>query len=238
MFLFTLIVILKINVRGYMQSILFATLVHKIFILVLVFNKKVLEKFYLFLGIELLFSLIISGLTILFSFPIPNITLSISICYILMFLTYKLSTNIIYGILSIFTFTGYLGYSVGPTLRYLLHFNIESIITIFFTSIFLVFTCFSYWVLITQKDILFIKNILIIASISLFLITITNYFLKIPTLHLLISIMFIIFSCIMILCETNKVIYKNKRNYIRGAICLYVALYNFIISLLVFLLNL
>lgn len=194
-------------------------------------TNKVLRNTYCLLGMTLSFSATIAIISAIFSLPSPNIFLTIIGCYGLMFLTYKLS-NKSSGILSVFAFTGFLGYCLGPILNQFFNANMGNIVAMSFGGTALVFFCCSAWILNTKKNMSFLQGMVLTGCIVLLLATIVNIFLQISTLCLVISAMFILLSSASILLETSNIIHGGETNYIRATISLYVSLYNIFISLL------
>lgn len=194
-------------------------------------NNKVLCNTYFLLGMTLTFSAIIATLSTIFALPSLGVITTLIGFYGLMFLTYKLSNSSL-GILSTFAFTGFLGYCLGPILNNFIAAGMSNVIVLSLVGTALIFFCCSAWVLLSNKDMSFLNGMMITGFVVLILFTIVNMFLKLPMLYLAISGMFIVFSSIAILLETNNIIQGGETNYIRATVSLYVSLYNIFVSLL------
>lgn len=194
-------------------------------------NNKVLSNTYCLLAMTMAFSAITATLSTIFSLPSPGLILTLVGFYGLMFLTNKYS-NSSSGIIFAFAFTGFLGYCLGPILNYFLSSGMGDAIVLALGGTSLVFFCCSAWVLISKKDMSFLHGMMITGFVVLFIFSLVNLFLQMPLLHLVISSMFIIFSAISILWETNNIINGGENNYIRATVSLYVSIYNIFISFL------
>lgn len=195
-------------------------------------TNKVLRNTYLLLGLTLLFS----ALTAYFSFASGvrslNPLLFIVGVYGLMFLTHALQ-NSPWGLLSVFAFTGFMGYALGPVLNMVAHFaNGGQIIATALGGTGMIFFALSAYVLTTRKDFSYLGGFLFVAVMVAFLAMIATLFFNIPAMQLIISAAFMLISSGLILFQTSEIIHGGETNYISATVGLYVSIYNLFISLL------
>jgi len=196
-------------------------------------TNKVLRNTYLLLSMTLLFSAGCAGFAMLSNAQPLNIFVTLIGIYGLMFLTQKLS-NSSWGLLSVFAFTGFLGYTLGPLLNgYIQTFsNGSELVMTALGGTGLIFFALSGYVLTTKKDFSYLGGFIFAAFIVTFIAVIANWFLHIPALQLIISAAFMLISSGLILFQTSMIINGGEKNYIMATITLFVALYNIFVSLL------
>jgi modulator of FtsH protease len=196
-------------------------------------TNKVLRNTYMLLGLTFLFS----AFTAYTSFAIHarpvNPILFIVGVYGLMFLTNALK-NSVWGLVSVFAFTGFMGYALGPILSfYIASFsNGPQLIATAFGGTGLIFFALSGYVLTTRKDFSYLGGFLFVAVMLAFLAMIASIFFQIPALSLAISAAFVLISSGLILFQTSEIIHGGETNYISATVSLFVSIYNLFISLL------
>lgn len=196
-------------------------------------TNKVLRNTYLLLSITLLFSAATAGFAMVTNAPYPGIIITLVGVYGLMFLTQALR-NSPWGIASIFAFTGFMGYTLGPLLNFYVkaYANGNELIMTAFGMTGAIFMALSAYAMSTRKDFSYLAGFLFVAVMVAFLAMIAGFIFNIPGLQLIISGAFVLISSGMILFQTSQIINGGERNYIMATISLYVALYNLFISLL------
>lgn len=196
-------------------------------------SHSVLRNTYLLLSLTLIFSAVCASLSMMANAPYPGIIVTLIGFYGLMFLTYKTSHSI-WGLVSTFAFTGFVGYTLGPLLNAVLasSANGGQIIMTALGGTGLIFFALSGYVLTTRKDMSFMSGGLVIGTVVALLLMVGTFFLKIPALYLGLSAFFIVLSSGWILWQTSMIINGGERNYIMATIALYVQLYNIFVSLL------
>ena len=153
--------------------------------------------------------------------------------YGLMFLTNALKDSV-WGLVSVFAFTGFMGYSLGPILNsYIYSFaNGPQLIATALGGTGLIFFGLSGYVLTTRKDFSYLGGFLFVAVMLAFLAMIANIFFQIPALSLGISAAFVLISSGLILFQTSEIINGGETNYISATVSLFVSIYNLFLSLL------
>jgi len=151
----------------------------------------------------------------------------------LLFMTQALR-NSGWGIVSIFAFTGFMGYTLGPLLNMTIQ-GFSNGPQLIMTSLGLtafIFFCLSAYALTTRKDFSYMGGFLFVASTVAFVACLALAFFPIPGLYLTVCAGFVLLSSGMILFETSRIIHGGEQNYIMATISLYVSIYNLFISLL------
>jgi len=163
--------------------------------------------------------------------PLP-IGLFLIATFGLQYLTFKLK-NSVWGIVTTFVFTGFMGYALGPILSYYLHFsNGAQIITAALGLTGAIFFGLSGYAMVTRKDFSYLTGFIFAGMMIGVIASIMALFFNIPALHLAISSVFVLIFAGYILYETSAIINGGQRNYILATISLYISIYNIFISLL------
>lgn len=196
-------------------------------------TNSVLRNTYLLLSLTFLFS---AG-TAYFSWvthaaPMNPLILIVGM-YGLMFLTQALR-NSVWGLVSIFAFTGFLGYTLGPILSFYTSTfsNGHQLIMMALGATGIIFFGLSGYALVTRKDFSYLAGFLFVVTMTAVLAMIAGFFFQMPALFLGISALFVLISSGMILFQTSQIIHGGETNYIMATISLYVSLYNLFLSLL------
>jgi modulator of FtsH protease len=195
--------------------------------------NRVLRNTYFLLSLTLLFSAATAAYaTISNAPPIGFVGLLVGM-FGLYFLTVWLR-NSAWGILAIFAYTGFLGYTLGPILNFYIH-NFSNGAQIIGTSLGatgVIFLGLSGYVLTTRKDFSYLGGFITVAIITAFLIGLGAMLFNLPALQLIISGAFAVISSAFILYTTSQIINNGERNYIMATISLYIAIFNLFVSLL------
>jgi modulator of FtsH protease len=196
-------------------------------------TNSVLRNTYFLLSLTLLFS----GLTAWYSTisnaqPLGILFLIIGM-YGLMFLTMWLR-NSVWGIPSIFAFTGFMGYSIGPILNHYITSvtNGSELIMLALGTTGVVFFSLSAYILTTRKNMNFLGGFLFAGMITAVVLMVASIWIHTTALQLAISGLFTLLSCAMILYHTSAIVNGGETNYIMATISLFVALFNLFLSLL------
>ena len=196
-------------------------------------TNKVLRNTYILLALTLLFSAVTAYLGIATGVRYVNPLLFIFGTYGLMFLTSYLR-NSPWGLVSVFAFTGFMGYCLGPILNmYLLAIpNGGHVIGTALGGTGIIFLALSAYVLTTQKDFSFMGGFLMAGFITVFVVMLMGLLFHFTGMQLIMSAAIMLLSSGMILYQTSEIIHGGETNYILATISLYVQIYNIFISLL------
>lgn len=194
--------------------------------------SKVLRNTYSLLALTLAFSGLMAFVAQQMRVGYPNIFVVLIGFYGLFFLTAKLRDSV-WGLVSTFALTGFMGFILGPILnRYLGMAGGEEVVSSAFAMTALVFGGLSAYVLISRKDMSFLSGFITAGFFVLLGAVVASFFFQISGLQLAISAGFVLFSSVCILFQTSAIIHGGERNYIMATISLYVSIYNLFISLL------
>ena len=196
-------------------------------------TNKVLRNTYLLLGLTFIFSALTAYASFAMAVRSINPLIFIAGAYGLMFLTHSLR-NSPWGILSVFAFTGFMGFALGPILNaYISHYsNGPQLIATALGGTGMIFFALSGYVLTTRKDFSYLSGFLFVAVMVAFLTMIAGMFFQIPALQLVISAAFMLISSGLILFQTSEIIHGGETNYISATVSLFVSIYNLFVSLL------
>ena len=194
-------------------------------------THKVLRNTYFLLGLTMAFSAVVAYISMSLNLPYPNLIVLLVGFYGLLFVTNRLA-NSAWGILAVFAFTGFMGYTIGPILNMYVARGMEDLIMLAFAGTAIVFFACSAYVLTTKKDMSFLSTAIFSLFIVLLLGIVASFFFQIPALAVGISALFVVFSTMTILYETSNIIHGGETNYIRATVSIYVSIYNLFISLL------
>ena len=196
-------------------------------------TNKVLRNTYLLLGLTFLFSAFTAYVSFASGTRSLNPLLFIGGIYGLMFLTNALR-NSVWGLVSVFAFTGFMGYSLGPILNaYIAHYtNGPQLIATALGGTGIIFFALSAYALTSRKDFSYLGGFLFVGVMVAFLAMIAGIFFHIPGLQLAISAAFVLISSGLILFQTSELIHGGETNYISATVSLFVSIYNLFISLL------
>ena len=151
----------------------------------------------------------------------------------LLFLTMALR-NSVWGVVSTFAFTGFMGYTLGPVLNmYIAEFTNGS--QLIFTSLGatgIIFVALSAYVLTTKKDFSFLGGFLFIAIIGAIVLSLAGMLFHLPMLQIAMSGAFVLIFSGFILFDTSRIINNGETNYIMATISLYLDILNLFMSLL------
>lgn len=195
-------------------------------------TNSVIRNTYILLSLTLLFSAFTAWIGMITHAPFLGLAV-LPIYFGLLFLTQALR-NSVWGIVSTFAFTGFLGYTLGPLLNLTIQgfSNGSQLVMASLGMTGLVFFTLSGYALTTRKDFNYLGGFLFVASIIGMMASIIGVLFPIPLLYLLVPAAFVLIASGWILFETSQLIQGGERNYIMATISLYVSIYNLFISLL------
>lgn len=196
-------------------------------------TNKVLRNTYLLLSMTFMFSAFTAYYAYVIGARPMNPLLMIGGVYGLMFLTQALR-NSVWGLVSVFAFTGFLGYTLGPILNFYMHnfSNGGQLITTALGGTGMIFFALSGYALTTKKDFSFLGGFLFVGMMVALLAMIAGIFFHTPALQLAVSAAFVLISSGLILLQTSEIIHNGETNYISATVGLFVSIYNLFISLL------
>ena len=173
----------------------------------IVVNNVLLQTYFLF-SLTLLFS----ALTAFFSMttnaaPLPGLIQIVGMLGLL-FLTMALR-NSVWGLVSIFAFTGFTGYTLGPVMNmYISTFtNGSQLIMTSLGATGTIFLGLSGYVLTTKKDFSYLGGFLFIALLGGFVLLLASLLFQLPMLHIAMCALFVVIFSFYIFFYTNPIFY-------------------------------
>ena len=195
-------------------------------------SNKVLRNTYTLLSMTLLFSAACAGAAVMLNMPPMGIVITLVGYFGLLFLTTKLR-NSVWGLVSVFALTGFMGLTLGPILSmYLSIPNGDQIVMTAMGGTGVIFLGLSGYALTTRKDFSFLGGFLMVGILVAFLAGIASLFFSMPGLSLAVSAMFVLLMSGLILYQTSQIINGGETNYIMATVTLYISIYNLFVSLL------
>ncbi|WP_299266712.1 Bax inhibitor-1/YccA family protein [uncultured Psychrosphaera sp.] len=194
-------------------------------------TNKVLRSTYTLLAMTLAFAAVVAGAAMALNLPHPGLIITLVVFYALLFLVHK-TANSSAGLLSVFAFTGFLGYTLGPILNMVIGNGGGDIVMLALGGTALTFFGVSAYALTTKRDLSFLNGMMMAGFVVLVVAMIANIFLQLPALSLAISSIFILFSSGAILLQTKSIVDGGERNYILATVTLFVSIYNIFLSLI------
>ncbi len=195
--------------------------------------NKLIRNTYTLLSMTLFFTAFTAGIAMVTEMPPLHWALVLVGFFGLFFLTSYLQ-NSIWGLVSVFALTGFMGLTLGPVLSaYLTIFsNGSQLIMMAFGSTAVIFLGLSGYALASRKDFSFIGGFLFAGILIAFLAGIGAIIFELPGLSLAVSAMFVLLMSGLILYQTSDMVHGRETNYIMATVTLYVTIYNLFISLL------
>jgi len=196
-------------------------------------TSKVLRSTYMLLSMTILFSAVTAGAAM--ALDVPYMGLWTLIPYLALLFVVEKTKNSIWGLVSVFALTGWLGFTAGPIINFYLGVSGYEPILMALGGTGLIFFTLSGYVLVTKKDLSFMTGFLMTGMLVAFIAGIASVFLNIPGLSLAVSCMFLLLSSGLIMWQTSAIIHGGETNYISATVTLYVMVYNIFMILLSFL---
>lgn len=185
-------------------------------------THSVLRNTYLLLSLTLLFSAAMAWVAVNTQASHGTSLVAFIGGFVLLFVTSALR-NSVWGIVSVFAFTGCMGFSMGPMLNHYIH-GFSNGGQLIFTALGgtgLTFFITSAYVLTTKKELSGMGKSLMIGMVLCIVASLANIFLKMPAMQLAISTLMTFISVMLMMYDTSRIIHSGERNYIMATISLY-----------------
>jgi modulator of FtsH protease len=185
-------------------------------------TNSILRNTYLLLSLTLLFSAGMASLAMANQASFGSSIVAFILGFVLLFATTALR-NSIWGILTVFAFTGCMGYSMGPMLNQFIrgYTNGGQLILTALGGTGAVFFLSSAYILTTKKDLSHWGKFLMIGLVICIIGGLANIFLKMPAMQLAISSMVTFISAMLMMYDTSRIINNGENNYIMATISLF-----------------
>jgi len=195
--------------------------------------NKLIRNTYTLLSMTLLFSAVMAGVAMAMDAPPIHWIISLVVMIGLLFATNALK-NSGWGLVSVFAFTGFMGFIAGPIINlYLTNFsNGGQLVMLAFGTTATIFLGLSGYALTTKKDFNFMGAFLMTGLIVAIIASLVAMLFSIPGLALAVSFIVVLLMSGLILYDTSEMVHGRETNYIMATVGLYLSIYNLFMHLL------
>jgi modulator of FtsH protease len=189
---------------------------------IVVNQSSMLRNTYLLLSLTLLFSSACAGYAVMTNAGFGSSIVAFILSFVLLFATSALR-NSAWGILTVFAFTGCMGFSLGPMLNQFIHgySNGGQLIMTALGGTGLTFLLSSAYIISTKRDLSHWGKFLMIGLVVCIVASLANFFLKMPAMQLTISTILTFISAMLMMYDTSRIVNNGENNYIMATISLY-----------------
>lgn len=185
-------------------------------------TSSVLRNTYMLLSLTLLFSAATAGYAVITQAGFGSSIIAFILSFTLLFATNALR-NSGWGILTVFAFTGCMGYSLGPMLNQFIHgySNGGALIMTALAGTGVSFFASSAYLIVSKKELSHWGKFLMIGLVVCIIAGIANFFFKMPAIQLAVSSILTLISAMLMMYDTSRIIHGGERNYLMATISLY-----------------
>lgn len=194
-------------------------------------TNTVLKNTYMLLAMTLAFSAISAYAAIFMNIGQINPWIFLAGAFGFQFLIH-LTANSAFGIIATFLFSGFMGFTAGPILNYVISTGASHLVMIALGGTAMIFFGLSGYILTTQKDMSFLSGALVAGSVVALVAVLVSISFQIPALHLAVCVLFMLIASGMIMFQTSAIIHGGETNYIIATVTLYLSIYNIFMALL------
>ena len=194
--------------------------------------SKVLRNTYMLLAMTLAFSAFTAFLSAVMGVGMINPWLFLGGVFGLSFLVHK-TANSAWGLLSVFVFTGFIGFCVGPVLSLVAGIpgGSSNIMMALGLTAF-TFVGLSGYAIASRKDFSFLRGFIVVGLFAMLGAIVLGLLFDLGTFQLAISGGIVILMSALILYQTSAIIHGGETNYIIATTTLYMSIYNLFMSIL------
>ena len=194
--------------------------------------NKVLRQTYMLLGMTLAFSATMTAVAVSVGAAPINWIVSMVVMFGLLFAV-QAKRNSAMALPLVFAFTGWMGWSLGPMVAFVLGsaggmgilFNATAGTAITFFAL-------SAYAITSGRDFTFMRGFLMTGLIVCLLAIVAGFFFQVPGLQLAISGALILLAAGLILFDTSNIVRGGETNYVMATVSLYINIYMLFSNLL------
>lgn len=194
--------------------------------------NKVLRQTYMLLGMTLAFSATMTAVAVSVGATPINWIVSMVVMFGLLFAV-QAKRNSAMALPLVFAFTGWMGWSLGPMVAFILGsaggmgilFNATAGTAITFFAL-------SAYAITSGRDFTFMRGFLMTGLIVCLLAIVAGFFFQVPGLQLAISGALILLAAGFILFDTSNIVRGGETNYVMATVSLYINIYMLFSNLL------
>ena len=195
-------------------------------------TSKVLRNTYMLLAMTLGFSAITAGVAAMLGIGIMNPWIFLIGVFGLSFLVHKTADSAM-GLVSVFAFTGFIGFYVGPVISLYTQIPNGSVMVMQALGLTAVtFIGLSGYALVTKKDFSFMTGFIMVGMFVMLGAIILGLLFDLGAIRTAISAGIVLLMSAMILWQTSAIIHGGETNYIRATVTLFMTIYNLFMSIL------
>jgi modulator of FtsH protease len=185
-------------------------------------QHSVLRNTYMLLSMTLLFSALCATVAVNIQAGFGSSLVASLVGIGLLFVVGKNQNNG-FGIVSVFAFTGCMGYSMGPLLNYFIHgyANGGQLIATAMGGTGLTFLLSSAYIVSTKKDMSQHGKLLTVGLVVCLLAGLANIFLKMPAMQLAISTALTFISTMLMMYDVSRIVNNGETNYVMATVSLF-----------------
>lgn len=189
---------------------------------ILVHRSSMLRNTYLLLSLTLLFSAAAATFAVTSQASFGSSIVAFILSFVLLFATNALR-NSVWGIVTVFAFTGCMGFSLGPMLNQFIHgySNGGQLIITALGGTGITFLASSAYIITTKRDLSHWGKFLMIGLVVCIVASLANLFFKMPAMQLTISTLLTFVSAMLMMYDTSRIVNNGENNYIMATISLY-----------------
>lgn len=193
-------------------------------------RNKVLRQTYILLAMNVLFSAFCAYIGMLMNIRVPFLVYMVGI-FGLSFAV-QANRNSGLGIILLFAFTGFLGFSISGLLNAFVHNQMGYVVAKALVGASIIFFGLSAYALISGKNFSFLGGFLFVGILTVFLASLAAMFFHMSALSIAISAAFLLLSAGYVLYDTSNIVHGYETNYVTATLNLFINLFNLFISLL------
>lgn len=144
----------------------------------------------------------------------------------------QFTKNSALGLVFAFAFTGFFGYTLGPTLNAVVAAGAGDAIFMALTLTTVMFLSLTAYALKSRVDMSNWSGMLLGGLLVIIAGGILNIFMQLPALHLALSVGSVLLFSIFVVYDVSRVVHGGERNYISAAIGIFLSLINLFMNLL------
>lgn len=195
-------------------------------------TNKVIRNTFMLLALTVLFSAFTALISTQMQIVLPF--WAVLIGYFGLLMLTSATANSAMGLFSVFLFTGFMGFTLGPMLNYYIQgfSNGSELIAASLGATGAIFFALAGYAMTTRKDFSYMAGFLFVGMVVAIVASLVGIFLNVPALDLVVSAAIVLLMAGYILFETSQLVNGGQTNYILATVSLYVSLFNMFVNLL------
>lgn len=193
-------------------------------------RNKVLRQTYILLAMNVLFSALCAYVGMLMNVRVPAILYMIG--FFALSFAVQANRNSGLGIILLFAFTGFLGFSLSNILNLYVAYGMGFVVAKALVGAAVIFFGLSAYTLISGKNFSFLGGFLFVGIMTVFLAGLAAMFFHMTALSIAVSAGFLLLSAGYVLYDTSNIVHGYETNYVTATLNLFINLFNLFISLL------